>query len=230
MAACKNTFSNHCFNNRADLTCIDRYGRDRPFCSGCVSENDGCVLNEDCPAPELAHCTDTQECDGCTDDMHCSHLPDTPICEDTVCVECLDEDDCGGNVCDRKYLTCTNAVPGSAGSCEPCVATAQCEADMACVQMNVDGTDTGYFCQWLQTAPNVMMNCGDVRPFGDETSKPYIEGGTADVCSLRFASCEAYDDMVKELPCDAGEHDDCGIVRTDDGGAMCSVARFDVSA
>ncbi len=45
VVACKNTFSNHCFNNRADLTCIDRYGRDRPFCSGCVSENDGCVVD-----------------------------------------------------------------------------------------------------------------------------------------------------------------------------------------
>ena len=92
--------------------------------------------------------------------------------------------------------------------------------------MNVDGTDTGYFCQWLQMAPNVMMNCGDVRPFGDETSKPYIEGGTADVCSLWFASCKAYDDMVKELPCDAGEHDDCGIVGVDDG--RCDVSRCSI--
>ena len=97
---------------------------------------------------------------------------------------------------------------------------------MACVQMNVDGTDTGYFCLWLQTAPNGMMNCGDVRPFGDETSRPYIEGGTADVCSLRFASCEAYDNMIESVLCDTGEHDDCGISGVDDG--RCDVSRCSI--
>jgi len=95
-----------------------------------------------------------------------------------------------------------------------------------CVQMNVDGTDTGYFCLWLQTVPNVMTNCSNVRPFGQPATKPSVEGGMTDVCSLSYASCEAYDYMIESLPCDTGEHDDCGIVGLDDGRCdvlFCSI-------
>ncbi len=390
VAACKNTFSNHCFNNRADLTCIDRYGRDRPFCSGCVSENDGCVagpvedasclpvptcassarneltpdefcvqetdgarpvcnacfhekdgcvtktdaeslddvclwqpeggtgtgtdietdatgdttsststfgttdgsssstgshtstatsegrecrtdddctgdpsgsacgpadmcvqctaandsacqdptpvcddasntcvgcvLDDDCPDPFFADCTPTSECDPCSNDTHCAHFPDTRICEEAVCVECLDEYDCDGNICNRTNRTCTNAAPGSAGLCEPCVATVQCEPDMACVRMIVDGTDTGYFCQWLQTS------CGSTEPFGYPSSKDAVEGGTAAVCSLRYASCEAYFDMTSTSEC--ATDDECGIDMLDDArcdGTICSLRCLDAN-
>ncbi|GEM_PF-4869469 len=187
----------------------------------------GCVTDDHCLDATLAHCNDGNICEACTDQVHCAHLGDKPICKVGVCVECLDEDDCGGNFCDRENLVCTDDAPGSAGLCEPCIATAHCAADMACVKMIIDGVDTGYFCQWLTTTPAIMFSgCSDVKPFAYETTKPTREGGMADVCSLRFASCEAYHHMIAGQPCDEGQDDDCGIMTVNDGrcfGTVCSI-------
>jgi hypothetical protein len=180
-----------------------------------------CRDNDQCDDPTSSVCGSDNTCVSCSGNDGCSHLEDTSICDtsggDGVCVECVTDSDCSGDVCSQVDNTCTSETPGSAEVCEPCVSDSQCEANHHCVPMNFAGSAHGNYCLQLESA-----GCG--QPYSVGENKTSVGGVDALFCTLNedLTTCEALADLKAgaENQCDPSATDinaECGDPSLGDG-------------
>lgn len=196
------------------------------FCSDdfeCVT----CLDNDVCQDRTRSKCenagTSDAECVACEGPDDCMHIDGMNQCRDETCVQCTpatEDEDCGGNVCDRTTLECTNVGIGSAGGCASCVSDSNCKAGFYCIPMEYMGNDHGNYCMPVSnnsTCSNVFSEPEDDR----ET----IDGAEVDVCLIRerLMTCEAL--SVFDESCDSGSADECTVNGARAPGARCESGR-----
>ncbi|MHA7634430.1 outer membrane exchange protein TraA [Corallococcus sp. M7] len=150
------TLNGACVDSIPECNTSDRCG---PGCSKCPGERPFCLDGEVCvQCRNDLECGDGQtcvsgECSSCTTDSRCgprcdSCGGDTPFClsdgtvQNSVCVGCVNDSDCGSGTCDPTTRTCSNtgacAVTCEAGTvcdgsaCVECFADAHCPCGGTC--------------------------------------------------------------------------------------------------
>ena len=178
-----------------------------------------CLDNSACLTPNASACTNNV-CAGCTVDADCTHIDATPgapggarpVCDDGTCVECAGNrrDACGATVCDTVARTCALFPVASAGTCDPCVSDAQCEADERCAQQLFENTPAGFYC--FPIASSTAPTCPP-QLFIDPVTTNTIDGEQQTLCMPRRTTCPSI--VVQTTVCTTD--DDCGIPGLDDG-------------
>ena len=192
---CPGTLLDACVSNIC-LGCDDRTDcTDDLGLPACVSNTcRQCDTNTDCGSAAAARCNlGTNTCAGCTADMDCMHLTNTPACNEGTgaCVPCMPDNEsfCAGNSCNPTTRTCTTTPRLMTRACNRCIADSECAGGLSCTEA-VTG---GFYC-----FPN--------RP-GTGCAAPYIvsrptaataSGAVGDVCRLRAATCEAFLDYPNQ--------------------------------
>lgn len=217
-----------------------------PWCIGnrCAA----CSRDEDCTSPLAPRCNEeTGQCDRCTDVGQCAHVTGATACdvERGRCVECTREesDACGAHVCaiipgQEGYLECSDYEIGSTEQCGECVSDEQCAPLHKCVaEVNsiFPNELTGkYHCMILEDALGPGKTwCADNRPFVHAFSAVSVGGVEANYCTIRRASCTAFNlfgetpDIVPDGETNAGEprclnDDSCGLPGMWDG--VCDIS------
>nr|WP_306466053.1 outer membrane exchange protein TraA [Corallococcus exiguus] len=150
------TLNGACVDSVAECNTSDRCG---PGCSKCPGERPYCLDGEVCvQCRNDLECGDGQtcvsgECSSCTTDKRCGPRCDScgegaPFClsdgtaQNSVCVGCVNDTDCGSGKCDPTTRTCTNtgacAVTCEQGrvcdgsTCVECFADAHCPCGGTC--------------------------------------------------------------------------------------------------
>jgi len=206
----------------------------KPSTNECVQ----CLADSDCTSAGAAKCNlTTNICIPCDDNAQCTGVMDGAtalgVCSSGTCVECTatDYDQCGtGNlgqarVCNATTRRCgtTAQTEGSAGLCQSCVASMQCEAGQSCVEQTFEDETVGTFCFWRIAAtqgPN--GSCLSVPPYArglaNETS---VEGTNVNVCGLAVTTCPGISHFRNSaIACAPGgvpNHDLCGFSYAGEG-------------
>lgn len=199
-----------------------------------------CLADNDCNSAGAAKCNlTTNTCVPCTDNANCAGVMDGAtalgVCDSGSCVQCTasDYDQCGsGNlgrprVCNATTKRCggTGQTAGSAGLCQSCVASAQCEDGQSCVEQTFEGETVGSFCFWrISASQGPNGSCLSVPPYArglaNETS---AEGTMVNVCGLRNTTCPGLNHfsnpMVQCAPGGVPNHDLCGFSYEGEGTA-----------
>jgi hypothetical protein len=147
--------------------------REAPACASAACES--CVARDACTLatatlfchPATARCS--VPCDPGAPAPVPGECPDAERCDPRLglCVECVDDDDCGASVCDRTSGTCVecNADPDCASSGGLCL-----REEHRCVQCRVD--DDCQIGDDSDVCLPVLFRCGECRFDSDCTSEP----------------------------------------------------------
>lgn len=189
----------------------------------CDTESNKCVQcleNADCIETDASLC-DAGTCSSCTQDDDCTHLSDTPVCDEVsgTCVECTsdtEEELCGEFSCSSLTHTCTTTTRGLLGTCEACEADSECATDRKCIMDQFEGADVGYFCFLEQGT----TGCGDMisarRPYRTIVETTSLDGTEPQNFCLppNSTTCQGIKD-TQSVNC--ATSDECGLPNLDDG-------------
>ncbi len=199
-----------------------------------------CLNDSQCNAADAAKCNVTNNtCVPCTDNSQCEGITNGPttlgVCDTGTCVECTatDYDQCGnGNlgqprVCNVITNRCgeANQTEGSAGLCQSCVASAQCDEGQVCVEQEFEDHAVGTFCFWrISAAQGPNGSCSSVPPYSrGVTNEQAVEGDSVNICSLRNTTCPGINHFSNPaIACAPGgtpNHDLCGFSYSGEGTA-----------
>jgi hypothetical protein len=174
------------------------------------------VANGDCSDPSASTCnTTTQTCVPCVNNADCAGIVadgvTLGVCDAGQCVECTSTSfaSCPG-VCDSAARRCTNVAQGTAASCQPCIADAQCAGGGLCVTQTFGAQGVGEFC-----FPGGASGCA-TNPFVQSQSATSIDGATGTICGLAETTCVALNQFLGVgTPCASAV--DCGVPGVNDG-------------
>lgn len=191
-----------------------------------------CTTDADCTSPTAAHCNPADlTCIPCDNSTQCVGVPGASVCATEAsaisgvnagtCVECTATEGCTDpTTCNLTANTCDGADNGTLDACEACTNDDQCEANHACVPMEFNGSDNGFFC--LQ---DTTSNCS--RPyFPSASAKSSINGNAAvTYCSVNesMVSCQAVQALQLGRFCttDGACSETMGGAETPTLGAVC---------
>ena len=216
--------------------CPDGCEAPTALCDVALGRCVACLENSDCTDLAAPRCDTTDgTCQPCDDSSQCTGRVGTEVCATAgaaagSCVQCTLDDAtaCSGNVCNARMGVCTTETPGDTPVCRPCVADAQCEPGMLCVDMMYGGSDVGSYCLWTIGAPSPgpAGDCTTARPYvqpmaGTES----VDGMTATVCTLALTTCAAVSDFRTGgrggTSCELdGDPDQCGLDGEDDAACV----------
>ena len=162
-----------------------------------------CLKDSECTSPGFPICdSKTKECIQCRTDANCNQQ--NPICNEGVCKQCLNSDDCEDNPTNRYCNVVT-------GSCQPCLEKFGCGVESApvvgsqasqcfvsekatfCAQCLVDeDCSTNQVCN-QETKKCVectsSVNCGSRAPVCDQNLNICVPCTTSATCSGTNALC-----------------------------------------
>lgn len=169
-----------------------------------------CITDADCTSPTAARCnTDNGTCVPCDNSTQCVGVPGASVCATEAstisgvsagtCVECTATEGCTDpTTCNLTANTCDGEDRDTLAACQACTNDDQCGPDHACVPMEFNGSDNGFFC-----LRNAATSC--TRPyFPSALPKASINGQTAtSYCSLdeSTASCQALQALLLDRFC-----------------------------
>jgi Cys-rich repeat protein len=173
----------------------------------------GCLVADDCPGQNLVchpgnHCV--ADCDNQSAANLCSFAGN--ICDaagDNLCVECLDNDDCGGGeTCDLTTNLCV--VTPVDELCATCAGDDECAGDALCVTLTALGGDPG--CATDCSADDVCPSGFSCEFVGDPVRGKVCRPASTVVDD---PTCAAYRAAVAGSPC--GAFGNCGVPFVNDG-------------
>jgi hypothetical protein len=225
----------HCFRAEGDMTCMERYGAERPYCTaiGCDGDdqNYGCVAErpatDECYSPCGAELTflDDASCLGVADESTGSETAtDSGTTETTGPGPCLSNAECPTEapICDDS------------GECVACPAVPDPDAACAGLDPNTPVCDeTSSAC--VQCLPDDAAACTGDTPVCDDTSNSCV--GCAwheqcqDACRMKTGACFDAEPLQAATPIELQQAiDDIaaldpphGIVVLQDSGTLGSV-------
>lgn len=182
----------------------------------CVQGNGRCVAGEcvecretsDCAEPNASVCNlETNTCVSCSVSADCEHIDGAHVCHRDAngegrCVECdaLDYRACdqARNVCVTaptvEQFTCSGRKVNQVGACGECIADAECSAGQRCVYQAGEGGSSGYYCLYLEGAPDAPNSCGETsaEPFIQRVQATSVDGVSGSYCTLNTATCAVF--------------------------------------
>ena len=223
----------HCDTSAQEcVACVQSEHCTDPVQDVCDVEGDNtcvdCLAASDCTDPTASHCDLSQRsCEACDGDPQCSHLEDTPYCEEGTCVACrptTEAIDCkqGDDTvfsCDPATFTCTTTEVGSLPDCGGCVSDSECKAGYGCVPMEFKGQRRpgGYCLPKLSAQSTGVCPRPYVGGVVTRTTLSGVEGESHCGIVEGDTTCEAIHDRIAAKPCVLGMDSACGADGLEDG-------------